>query len=85
LPAISYAYDVDGDLLSRTDRNQLTSDGCSTYTYAADGAVASQTSAQGAVTSFTLDAYQQQVTAGTSSYGYDGLGRLLTGGRRPPR
>ena len=39
----------------------------------------SQTSAQG-VTSFTSDAYQQQVTAGTSSYGYDGLGRLLTAG-----
>ena len=39
----------------------------------------SQTSAQG-VTSFTSDAFQQQVTAGTSSYGYDGLGRLLTAG-----
>jgi hypothetical protein len=50
------------------------------YTYAADGDVTSQTSAQGSVTSFASDAYLQQVTAGTSSYGYDGLGRLLTAG-----
>lgn len=28
---------------------------------------------------FTSDAYQQQITAGTSSYGYDALDRLLTG------
>ena len=32
------------------------------------------------MTGFTSDAFGQQVTAGASSYGYDALGRLLTGG-----
>jgi hypothetical protein len=58
----------------------VTSDGKNSYTYSADGDVASQTNAQGVTSSFTSDAYQQQVTGGGSSYAYDGLSRLLTAG-----
>jgi RHS repeat-associated protein len=80
----TYGYDGNGNLTSNNGtaytydaRNQLTSDGTHTYAYSANGDVMSVTSASGTVNS-TSDAYQQQVTAGTSSYGYDGLDRLLS-------
>ena len=59
-------------------RNQLTSDGQgNSYTYSANGDMASQTTSTGATLSFTSDAYGQQVTDAGSSYTWDALGRVV--------
>jgi RHS repeat-associated protein len=83
--AHAYGYDKDGNLTNNNGttftydaRDELTSDGKNTYTYSADGDVASQTTSAGVTATATSDAYGQQVTGGGSSYGYDGLGRLLS-------
>ena len=83
----SYGYDQAGNLTtdggstaSYNARNELTSvtNGSSTtnYAYTSRGTTASVTSAGGTVTSYTGDAFNQQITAGSNSYSYDALGRL---------
>jgi len=80
----SYGYDADGNM---TDDNGVTltydardelisgSDG-DTYTYSADGDLASQVTS-GGTNGYTSDAYGQQITDGLSAYTWDGLDRLL--------
>jgi large repetitive protein len=80
----TYGYDNDGNLTNDNGvtytydaRDELTSDGTNSYTYSPDGDLASQTTPNSTV-AFTSDAYQQQITAGGQSYGYDALDRLLS-------
>jgi RHS repeat-associated protein len=80
----SYGYDSDGNLTSNgaagysyDARDQLTSDSKgNTYSYAADGDLSAQTASGGAVTSYTSDAYGQQITDAGSSYTWDALDRV---------
>src|SRR5581483_11870903 len=60
-------------------RNELTDDGNATYAYTPRGTL-SGTTVGSVTTPSTFDAYGQQISQGTQSYSYDGLGRaLLTG------
>src|ERR1700722_5272103 len=82
----TYGYDDNGNLTSLNGaartydaRNQLTSDGQgNSYTYTANGDLASQTTSTGATLSFSSDAYGQQVTDAGSSYTWDALGRVVS-------
>jgi RHS repeat-associated protein len=79
----TYAYDNDGNLTSDNGvtysydaRDELTSgSNGTTYTYSADGDLTSDGSATA-----TSDAYGQQITAGTSSYAWDALDRVVSAG-----
>jgi RHS repeat-associated protein len=73
----SYGYDNSGNrtqagsqTLTYNARNEITSSG---YAYTARGTLAS---AGGQAT--TSDAYGQTITAGTQTYAYDALGRMIT-------
>jgi YD repeat-containing protein len=77
-----YAYDANGNLtqsgaktLAYDARDELTSDGAGTYAYTARGTPSTEPGPGGAL-AVTFDAYGDQATAGTRSYGYDALGRL---------
>jgi RHS repeat-associated protein len=80
----SYGYDSDGNLVSNgassysyDARDELTSDSKgNTYSYTASGDLAAQTAPGGAVTSYTSDAYGQQITDAGSSYTWDALNRV---------
>ena len=82
----SYEYDKSGNrtrigsrILTYNERNQLTGDGLTTYTYTPRGTLAGST--VGTVTApSTFDAYGQQKSQDTQTYSYDGLGRLLSTG-----
>jgi RHS repeat-associated protein len=85
-----YAYDGDGNLTQSggttyayNGQDQVTSAaasaGTTSYAYTLNGALASITAPNGAVQSYTTDAYGQAATApGGVGYGYDALGRLVT-------
>jgi RHS repeat-associated protein len=85
-----YAYDGDGNLTlsggttyAYNGQDQVTSSaasaGTTSYAYTLNGALASVTAPNGAVQSYTTDAYGQAATApGGVGYGYDALGRLVT-------
>ena len=81
---ISYGYDDSGNrtqigaqTYAYDARDQLTSGGGSTYSYTARGTLSSVTTG-GTTTNATSDAYGDQLTQGTQSYAYDGLGRVVT-------
>lgn len=82
----SYGYDNDGNLTSSgtttysyDSRDQLTSDSKgNTYSYAADGDLIAQIAPGGAVTSYTSDAYAQQITDAGASYTWDALNRVTS-------
>ncbi|GIH07953.1 hypothetical protein Rhe02_60200 [Rhizocola hellebori] len=82
----SYGYDKSGNrtqigsrVLTYNERNQLTGDGQTSYSYTPRGTLSGST--VGTVTTpSTFDAYGQQISQGTQTYTYDGLGRLLTTG-----
>jgi RHS repeat-associated protein len=60
-------------------RNQLVSQGGTTYGYTARGTLSSTTTGN-ATTNSSYDAYNQLASDGTNSYTHDGLGRMLTSG-----
>ncbi|WP_307831555.1 LamG-like jellyroll fold domain-containing protein [Nucisporomicrobium flavum] len=83
-----YTYDPAGNrtragptTYGYNERSQLTTattgDKTATYTYTSRGTTAT-VSANGSTTTYGSDAYDQQVTAGNATYGYDALGRLTT-------
>ncbi|MFI8350693.1 toxin C-terminal domain-containing protein, partial [Streptomyces sp. NPDC085596] len=83
--ATGYAYDDAGnriqsgaDVYTYDARDQLTSDGTKSYSYTARGTLTQQSTAGGATTAFTSDAYGGQITAGTQTYGLDATGRVIT-------
>ena len=85
---VTYGYDgagnrtsVNGTTYSYDQRDELLSNGTDSYTYTADGTVATSTvTATDLEGTYTSDAYGQQITAGSSTYTYDALGRVLTSG-----
>jgi len=86
----TYGYDDAGNMTSNNGttysydaRNELTSDGSNsyTYTYTANGDLATGTGASGSST-YTSDAYGQQITDVTSSLSYDALGRMVSDARQ---
>ena len=84
----AYSYDRDSNRIqvganvyTYNDRDELTGDGVKAYTYTANGDLefTTQTGSSGTVqVSYTDDAFDQQITAGGSSYVYDAAGRLVT-------
>lgn len=64
----TYSYDA---------RDELVSDGSNNYSYTANGDLASQTG-PGGTTTFTSDAYGQQITDVGSSYTWDALNRVTS-------
>ncbi|WP_239395218.1 RHS repeat domain-containing protein, partial [Frankia sp. CiP3] len=81
----SYGWDGAGNRTSAggaaasfDERNQLLTDGTTTFTYTARGTRATRT-AGGTTATTTFDGFDRLVsdsTAGTTTYGYDGLDRL---------
>jgi RHS repeat-associated protein len=79
---VTYAYDGAGNrtqagstTYTYNAQNQLTSDGTLTYTWDLRGALAS-TSDGTTTTNVTVDAFGLETQNGTTSYSYDGLGRI---------
>jgi RHS repeat-associated protein len=80
----NYGYDASGNrtaiggrTLSYNQRNQLTNDAGTSYSYTRRGTLANTSSGSTMVTS-TSDAFDQTITRGGQTYGYDALGRVLT-------
>ncbi len=86
----NYSYDQDGNrtqvganVFTYDARDQLTSDGVTSYAYTARGTLQSSTStASGAVTT-TADAYGQIQSDAADTYTYDALGRLAVENANP--
>lgn len=92
----SYGYDADGNRTCVTTdtagctsanstygydaRDELTSDGTNTYTYTADGNLATKTPNGGGAEAFTFNGLGHETQAGALDYTYDGLGRVTTAG-----
>jgi RHS repeat-associated protein len=83
----TYGYDDNGNLVNDNGvtstydaRNELTAQGNgNSYTYTANGDLATQTSSGGDY-SFSSDAYGQQITDGPSSFTWDALNRVVSAG-----
>jgi len=85
--AIAYGYDKAGNrtqigskTLNYNARDQLTSDGTSTYAYTARGTLSTKTPiAGGTAETIASDAFDRTITDsnGSSTYSYDGLDRLI--------
>jgi RHS repeat-associated protein len=82
---ISYGYDLNGNRVragsvtsAYNARDELTSDGTSTYSYTMRGTLASVTGPSGTA-AFTSDAYGQAITQDGQAYAYDALGRVTSG------
>jgi RHS repeat-associated protein len=83
---VLYAYDGAGNrtqvgaaTFNYDERDQLKSNGASTYAYTMAGVLASVTG-PGGTTNYTSDAFGQTMTGGSQTYAYDALGRLVTAG-----
>ncbi len=80
---ITFDYDRAGNrtrigsrVLTYDERNQLTSDGNTTFSYTPRGTLSGTT--EGTVTTpSTFDAYGQQRSQGGRTYAYDGMGRVV--------
>ncbi|HWM99541.1 MAG TPA: RHS repeat-associated core domain-containing protein, partial [Streptosporangiaceae bacterium] len=84
----TYGYDNNGNLINNNGitqtydaRNELTSDSSgNSYTYTANGDMATQASPGNANYFFTSNAYGQQITDGFSSFAWDALDRVTSAG-----